>query len=270
MATALLIDAVDNAGIPYLEDASSQHNFGGDEAVSTTAVIEMLLKDRETLNRLLRDEDRQRDLIPRLMAVAVAGFFVYGILATGIINAFQIRTGFWLPHLPAATWNDFSIGNLALSYTLGLIAANGICLPSFYFYGLLAGIQTTMLSVTAHALKGMAAGAVALVGLLPIYVAFALTALVFPFPWTLGGAAVWTVIGLALPFIAGIWGAVNLYQGFVGLADTMPPKRRCERECFLRRLIFAWVGCFTFVTPVVIYSLWDLFSSWSQTLSFAG
>lgn len=262
MTTALLIDPVDDAALPYLEDSScsSQSNVDSNETITTTGVIEMLLKNREGLNELLRHEDRQRELIPRLMAVALAGFFAYGIIATGILNAFQIRTGYWLPHLPAARWNDFSIGNLALSYTLGLIAANGICLPSFYFYGLLAGIQTTMLSVTAHALKGMAAGAVALVGLLPIYVAFALTALVFPFPWTMGGQIVWTVIGLALPFIAGIWGAVNLYQGFVGLADTMSSKRRCERECFLRRLIFAWVGCFTFVTPVVIYSLWDLLS----------
>ena len=74
--------------------------------------------------------------------------------------------------------------------------------PQRLVYGLLAGIRTTMLSVTAHAIKGMAAGAVALVGLLPIYVAVALTSIVFP----LGTSWDWmcAVWGLALPFLAGI------------------------------------------------------------------
>jgi hypothetical protein len=149
-----------------------------------------------------------------------------------------------------------------LAYTLGLIAANGICLPSFYFYGLLAGIKTTMLGVTAHAIKGMAAGSVALVGLLPIYVAMSLTAIVFP----LGRGWDFTcvVYGLVLPFAAGIFGAVNLYEGFVGLADTMTCRNRDARQCFLRRLIFAWVGCATAVIPVVVYTLWDFLSDLTQ------
>ncbi len=243
-----------------LLDASWGENVS-ETQVSTTDVIEMLLKDRARLDQLLRHEERQRELVPRLMAVALFGFFIYGVVVTGLLNALRAQTGFWLPHVAAANWNDATAANLALSYALGIIAANGICLPSFYFYGLLAGIRTTMLGVTAHALKGMAAGAVALVGLLPIYVAFALTALVFP--WAIGWPACWSVVGLALPFIAGLWGAINLYQGFVGLADTMSPKCRGERACFLRRLIFAWCGCFTFVTPVVIFSLWDLFSTWA-------
>jgi hypothetical protein len=237
------------------------------ENIRTTDVVEMLLKDRGQLERLLRHEVYQRDLMPKLMAIALFGFFVYGIVATAILNAFRVQNGFWFPHVPAAHWNELSIGNLSLSYTLGLIAANGICLPSFYFYGLLAGIRITMLGVTAHAIKGMAAGAVALVGLLPLYVTVALTALVFP--GIFGSAAWWTLVGLVLPFIAGIWGAVNVYQGFVGLADTISPQCRYSRECFLRRLIFMWVGCSAFVTPVVIYSLWDLLSDWTHVIGLA-
>lgn len=226
-----------------------------EDNLSTIGVIELLLKDREGLDRLLRNEDRQRDLIPRLLAVSLIGFTIYGVIATALLNAFQSQSGLWLPYIPAATWNSWSAANLTLSFAFGLIAANGICLPSFYFYGLLAGIQTTMLGVTAHALKGMAAGAVALVGLLPIYAAASLTALVFP--GFMGGAMFWSAFGLVLPFVAGFCGAICLYQGFVAMADTMCESKRNRRECFLRRLIFAWCGCFTFVTPVVIYSLWD-------------
>ena len=240
----------------------SQRVQANNPEVSTASVVEMLLKDHDQLNNLLRHEAYQRDLVPRLLAVALAGFAVYGIVMTAIVNALWVKNGFWLPYLPPAYWNRPSVANLTLGYTLGLIAANGICLPSFYFYGLLAGIKTTMLGVTAHAIKGMAAGAVALVGLLPIYVALSLTSIVFP----LGHGWDWICVnwGLALPFAAGIFGAVNLYEGFVGLADTMTCPNRNTRQCFLRRLILAWVGCATFVTPVVIYSLWDYLSDLTQ------
>jgi len=259
MSTALEFTRLED-DLPYLEqlDSDTVAEVEDHRPVSVTSVVEMLLKDRARLNLLLRNEDRQRELIPPLMAIAITGFMAYGFIVTGILNAFRVGTGFWLPHVPQANWNDFTVGNLALSYTLGLIAANGICLPSFYFYGLLAGIKTTMLSMTAHALKGMAAGAIALVGSLPIYVAVALTAIVFP--WVMGSPMVWSILGLALPFVAGTWGAVNLYEGLVGLADTMKPEFRRDRSCFLRRLIFAWVGCYTFITPFVIYSLWDVLS----------
>jgi hypothetical protein len=234
------------------------------DGISTLELVEMLLKDQGRLNHLLRDANCQRELVPRLMGVAMLGFVVYGLVATALFNAFWIDSGYWASQLPAAYWNDFSAANLVLAYTLGLIAANGICLPSFYFYGLLAGVRISMLGVTAHALKGMAAGAVALVGLLPIYVTMSLTALIFPVDTYWTSACV--LFGLALPLVAGLSGAVNLYDGFVGLADTMTCQNRDERQCFLRRLILAWVGCATFVTPVVIYTLFDALGDFTQSL----
>ena len=218
----------------------------------------MLLKDRARLDQLLRDENEQRALIPRLLAVALAGFAIYGVVATIVLNAFWTTYHVWWQWVPAANWRELNAGNLMLAYTIGLIAANGICLPSFYFYSLLAGVRTTMLSVAAQALKGMAAGAIALVGILPIYMALALSAIVFPTPPALVEA--WVLLGLALPFLAGVWGAGCLYEGFVGFSDTIPASCRKNRECFLRRLILTWCGCYTFVTPLMIYTLWNHFS----------
>jgi hypothetical protein len=235
--------------VELVDDAEETH------VTSLGGVVEMLLKDREWLDHLLRDPSWQRRLIPRLLAIALAGFAVYGLVATLVLNAIYFKSGYWPELVPHAFWNTPGAANLTLAYCLGLIAANGVCLPSFYFYGLLAGVKTTMLGVTAHALKGMAAGALMLVGVLPVYVALALSAIVFPMPGEL--LSLWVLLGLALPFIAGIWGAVCLYRGFVCLDDTIPSTRREARSCLLRRLILAWSGCYTCVTPLMIYTLWN-------------
>ncbi len=252
-------DLTDQVECPVVRDDISRHTPPAVE--SRPGVVELLLHDQQRLNTLLRDEHCQRELLPRLLAVAITGFAVYGVVVTAILNVWRSQSGYWLPTAPAAFWNDASVANLGLAYSLGLIAAHGICLPSFYFYGLLAGIKITMLGVAAHAVKSMAAGAVALIGFLPIYVALALTSVVFPqgAHWQSSTAA----IGLALPLLAGIVGATSLYEGFVSLADTMTSRRCVSRECFLRRLILAWTGCVAFVVPVMIYSLWHFFSNLS-------
>ena len=221
---------------------------------SAAGLLELLLKNERRLNALLREAARQREFIPRLLAVALGGFAVYGAAATIVLNAIADKSH-WPQVVPAARWNEASAPNLLAAYAIGLIAANGVCLPSFYFYGLLAGVKTTLLGVTAHAMKGMAAGALALVGVLPIYVTLALAVVIFPAPSELSTLCV--ALGLALPFIAGMWGARSLYLGFVALADTIACDPRGERVCFLRRLLLAWCGCYTFVTPVMIYALWN-------------
>jgi hypothetical protein len=225
------------------------------DTTSPQGVVELLLKNRTRLDQLLRDEREQRKLIPQLLAVAVIGFAIYGVVATIVLNGLGATYGIWWNWVPAAHSADRSVGNLLLAYTIGLIAANGVCLPSFYFYSLLAGVRTSMLSVAAQAAKGMAAGAIALVGILPIYMALALSAIVFNTAPSLVES--WVMLGLALPFFAGVWGATCLYEGFVGLADTIPAACRTDRTCFLRRLILAWCGCYTLVTPLMIYTLWN-------------
>ena len=160
--------------------------------------------------------------------------------------------------MPAARWSDATAANLILAYDLGLIAATGICLPSFYFYGLLAGLRISMLQVSTHATKCLATTGVVLVGILPIYVALALGMIVF------GAPAEWmhrTIdLGLTLPFLAGLWGVRSLYVGFTRLCDTIRPDRRAARTCFLRRLTLAWAACYSVVTPVMIHALWRHFS----------
>ena len=235
-------------------------------------IVELILKQRPTLDKLIRDPSRQRELMTRFLTISLIGFTFFGIAMALVLTT----TGVWpqlasiesvlqdggsLIDFTAIEGSMFSIkvtsasGKLILAYSLGLIAATGICLPSLYFYGLLSGIRMSMLDVTIHALKAKATSAIALIGILPIYAAICMGIAIFDAPQPLVRGALW--LGLILPFIAGLWGTRSLYVGFTGLCDTMPADRRYNRACFLRRLVVSWGACYTAISPVMIYTLWQ-------------
>jgi hypothetical protein len=155
-------------------------------------------------------------------------------------------------------WLGGKSGALIFAYAFGLVAASCVCLPSLYFYCLLAGVRMSMLEVVVHAVKSKAVAAVALVGILPIYVAIAMGVAIF------GASDVYVratmLLGLVLPFIAGIWGTVAMHQAFSLLCNTMPANRAERRGCFLRRLVLSWSAIYTAVMPVMIYSVWEVLS----------
>jgi hypothetical protein len=100
-----------------------------------------------------------------------------------------------------------------------------------------------------------------LLGVLPIYVAGVLGLIVFAAP---ASALQWTLaLGLALPFLAGLWGMRAIYQGILDVAATMPESWQCRRHCFLRRLTLSWAAVYTAVVPVMIFRLWEYFAGWS-------
>ncbi|MEX2287053.1 MAG: hypothetical protein WD648_08190 [Planctomycetaceae bacterium] len=252
-----------------------------DEVVVTAAdslglleLVELILKDRPRLHRLLRDPSLQSDLIPRFLAISLAGFILFGIAISFVFNAASLWPKLTAVELylgdrsqdlitfaapkPAgvfASWVNESAFKLIAAYALGLVAATGVCLPSLYFYALLSGVRMTMLDVTAHALKAKATSAVALVGILPIYAAVGMGMVVFHAPSIVVQQSL--MLGLLLPFIAGVWGTYSLYVGFAGLCDTLPAQRRERRACFLRRLVWSWAACYSAIMPVMVYTLWE-------------
>jgi len=148
---------------------------------------------------------------------------------------------------------------LLLAYNFGLVAATGLCLPSFYFFGLLAGVRLTMLQIVGQVLRCQASSALMLVGILPIYVATVLGLVVFGAPDVV--LEVCLYLGLILPFLAGLAGVRAIYRGVLGMAETMSPERRCRRECFLRRLTVSWAAVYTAVCPVMIYRVWEFLAN---------
>ena len=210
----------------------------------TTELVELMLKDRRRLDALIREDSLAPELIPRLLAVALVG--IHDVRNRG--HADPEPGALRSPHgCLGRSWSDGTWANLTLAYALGLVAATGVCLPSFYFYGLLAGVKLSMLQSAAHAVKCLAVTAVVLVGALPIYVAVSLGMIVFSAPAELLRSTI--ALGLAMPFVAGLWGVRTLFLGFSDLADTLPACRKAERACFLRRLTLAWAACYTAVTP---------------------
>jgi hypothetical protein len=227
------------------------------DAYSPLRLAELLLKERKHVDDLLRDEGRQVELIPRFLMIALASFSVY---AAAMILLLHAAPAVALPSVLAAGWSPGVQPAVALwlAYALGLVAATGVCLPSFYFYGLLAGVRISFLQVVTHCLKGQAATAIMLMGILPIYVAVALGMLIFAAPAPRLELVLY--IGLLLPFFAGLWGVASLFQGFMRLADTLRGRCGGQRDCFLRRLTLAWAACYTAVTPFMIYALWTHFA----------
>ncbi len=90
-----------------------------------------------------------------------------------------------------------------------------------------------------------------------VYAAVAMGAAVFGAPRVTLEAAL--LLGLALPFLAGLWGTQSLYHGFAQVAARC----HCQpesRQCFLRRLVLSWSACYAAVVPVMVFSLWEVFS----------
>ncbi len=240
-------------------------------------LIELILKGPRGLEYLVRRDDLQPRLIPRFLAIASLSFALFSVALTVVIITsgvspqltameevlrsdtplirFESATGMSLLDRTASAWP------LLIAYVFGLTAATGVCLPSLYFYGLLSGVKLSMLDCVTHAMKAKANTAVALVGILPIYIAVCMGVMIFSdhLPRLFLEWALW--LGFILPFLAGVWGTASLYQGFSGLADTLPPERCERRGCFLRRLVASWGACYTAVAPVMIFTIWQSLQS---------
>lgn len=213
-------------------------------------LVEEMLKRPAVVDARLRQQAQLPRLVPQMLAIALAGYTVFCLAAALTLTLAPV----WPPGVPRGdsllrTWLA-----LLAAYDIGILAAIGICLPSFYFYALLAGVRITMLETVAHALKGHAVAAVVLVGLVPVYLAITLGLQVFHAPEMWFQA--FDYLLLTLPFQTGVAGAWSLYRGFIPLCDTMAEHFAQRRHCFLRRLLLSWTACSTVITPLVIYTIW--------------
>jgi len=253
MHTATLTKPMDPDIQSIAGDAAA--NDAMDAGQTVFRLVEMLLKGPERLNALLRERRQAADMISRFLAVSLVSIGIFGA-ALGILlrlAPIDALPAFLKDHWARQPYQSAVV--MAVAYAAGFVLAAGVCLPSFYFYALLAGVRMTMLQVTAHIMRGMAATSLMLMGILPIYVAIVLGAVVFRLDIEVIQRAVW--LGLLLPFVAGAWGLYSIYQGFLSLADTIDPSRFCNRMCFLKRLTLSCTACYAAVAPVMIYTVWS-------------
>src|SRR5260370_10758111 len=87
----------------------------------------------------------------------------------------------WL-RMPSANWSDGTALSLPLAYTIGIVLAACVCLPSFYFYSLLAGLRMTWLQIVSLGAESTPANAILLLGIFPIYLAPVMGPILFDAP----------------------------------------------------------------------------------------
>src|SRR5438132_5350361 len=166
--------------IPVLDEAPPPEPAADERSV--LGVTELLLKNPGRLDRLALEEGEQPRLIPRFLAIGLSSFSLFALALVLTLGAAPAEA---LPWPLAATWSAHPTESgvvLWLAYALGFTLTTGVCLPSFYFYALLAGVRISWLQVTAQVMKGQGSTAVMLMGILPVYLAAALAASIFGTP----------------------------------------------------------------------------------------
>ena len=120
----------------------------------------------------------------RFLLISLTGYVAYSALLVLLLNLAPTAAhpqNPWLT-MPSVSWHGGKPWSLPLAYAVGTLLAACVCLPSFYFYSLLAGVRLTWLQITSVVGKGMAANAILLLGLGPIYLAAALGMIVLDAP----------------------------------------------------------------------------------------
>lgn len=162
----------------------------------------------------------------------------------------------------AATFGASPVGWAAVALypvvlVVGLTLTLAICLPSFYFYTQMVGVDVSFGFITAQALRVQSRTAVLLLGCLPLYLAVAL-AQHLGVGWTAAGVV---RLGWALPFILGLSAVVSLFRSFDRLADRLPQTRSNAKDLLLV-MVFAWGAVYTVVAPAALWWVGTGLSVW--------
>lgn len=208
-----------------------------------SGMFDLLLRGREKLDLVLREESTLPRATAQLLALALVGTAVHGLvvglaaqlLPPEVVGPFSARgiPALWMP----------------LAFMGSFVGALCICLPSFYFYTQLSGLDASFRLVTAQALRAWATTSVLLLGVLPFYAAYALAAALK----AVDGEHVMT-LGYFLPFAVGLLGVRALYRAFEELALHLP-QTHARRGNFLLRMVLAWGAVYTIVAPVALWRL---------------
>jgi hypothetical protein len=202
--------------------------------------LPMLLGDHAALSAALQDPLAFRAIVPKLLGVSVLGFVLHGLVAGVAAELFAAdpAAGISLGGHPAL-W-------MPIAFTLSLVGALGICLPIFAFCSQVAGLDVPLPVVAAQALRANATSSALLLGL----VAYALGCVLHLF----GTPALAVGLGLALPFVLGLFGIRAVYKGFSDLARAMPEGLE-RRRGLLRVMVFSAALVYAAVAPIALWRL---------------
>lgn len=206
--------------------------------------FDLLLRGQKELDRQIEDPRSHGAIIRKLLLLSVLGLVGHGFVvglsiqlfgSSGALRVAEVMRG------PVALW-------LPVAFVIALIGALSICLPSFYFYTQLAGLDASFRLVTVQALRVQATTSVFLFGALPIFLALALTSIVTE----VVSPELVVLLGLGMPFVVGLTGVKALFTGFRHMLTYVEITHE-RRGRFLLRLLVMWAGVYTVVAPVAVY-----------------
>jgi hypothetical protein len=208
------------------------------------SAFDLILRGQHDLDELLEEESNHAPIIRKLLAVAVFGLAAQGFtvgLTAELLGAGTIPVVREAVAGPIALW-------MPIAFVIAFLGALSICLPSFYFYTQLSGLDASFRLVTAQALRTQATTSVFLFGVLPIYLALGLTSVVTDLlpPDTV------LLLGLVSPFAVGLTGLFALHRGFRHMLTHLEITHY-RRGNFLLRAVLAWSLVYTTVAPVALY-----------------
>lgn len=222
-------------------------------------LVDLLLGERDAADALCADRQSAAALLPQLVAIGAVGVAAWAVVHGGLLVANGAALAPWPLADGPGWWAPIA---LFVSFEVAFLAAQLVGLPSFYFYGLLAGIHTHGWRIAVESLRARATSAVVLMGLLPVYFAVGLGAtLLFDDPGLGASAQAGFVmtLGFVLPFLAGLAAPASLYRAFRGLMPPGPEGQSRRRPMPLL-LVFAWSGFFTALAPLGAWRLLTLLS----------
>ncbi len=210
--------------------------------------FDTLLRDPVGLDQALLQEAQLTDWTARMVRLASIGTALYGV-AVGLV--WQLTSDSSLGAWPVFGAEGALPAPIAVPLALvgGLFGALAVCLPSFWFYTQLAGLDASFRFVTAQALRVQARTAVLLLGCLPLYLAFALSGTL---GFDVGG---WVaVIGIGAPFVVGFFGVASLYTSFRRVLPQLEITHE-RRGPFLLLMVAGWGLVYSTVAPVAVLKL---------------
>lgn len=204
-------------------------------------VLDTLIRDQAALDRWLRDPAMIAPATRTLLAVGIVGLVIHGVVL-GVVSVALGITDSW------------AIGWMPLTFAAAFAGALSICLPSFYFYTQLSGLDASFRLVTAQALRAQATTSVFLLGVLPFYAALALAAAL----GVMFEPAAVIATGALLPFLVGTAGLKAVYDGFGRLAVFLE-RTHPRRGGVLQRMVLCWGAVYSAIAPIALWRMSEVF-----------
>ncbi|MFW5967711.1 MAG: hypothetical protein ACOCV2_09350 [Persicimonas sp.] len=213
-----------------------------DETHNDPGFLDRIMSDGEAMDDMLLDENRVGEAIRQLLVILCSGLGVYGLVFAGF-------------HWQHASEEDPALFLVTpLACVLGFLLAKAVCLPSFYFYTQLSGLDASFRLITGQALRVGARVSILLLAFTPAFAALALYTTMIPedTAWTVIVLMGSYLVGMTAPFLLGLFGAISLYKSFKRLRERLPITRK-RRFAVITRLVVAWSAVFLVTAPVAVY-----------------